>query len=132
MEIGITVGCILLVGGLYELFRKKRSNNFDNRNFITFHDNLGNRHILRLDLSILNKNNSQEIIDKNTKEYIALTDLGICTISQEQINSGTSVRELNCGHYFQKEYIDIWLSENNVCPMCRKNFKIASDLSVKP
>ena len=59
----------------------------------------------------------------DNKEYIATTDMGLCAISQENITEGTDVRELKCGHFFKKEYIDIWLSENDVCPMCRQNFK---------
>ena len=77
-----------------------------------------------LDPNLLKRNNTEEEIENNTKFYTAETELGICTISQENILKGEEVRELNCGHYFKKDYIDIWLSENNVCPMCRKNFKL--------
>ena len=45
MEIGIIIGGVLLAGGLYELFRKKRNNNFDNRDFIAFYDT--NYHLKR-------------------------------------------------------------------------------------
>ena len=124
MEIGLIVGGLLCVGGLYELFRKKKRAIFPNSNFIVFYDNFGQRHMLRLNIDIVNRNNSPEMISNNTKEYISTTNMGLCTISQEEIVPGSAVRELNCGHYFKKEYIDIWLSENNICPMCRKNFKI--------
>ena len=124
MEIGIIAGCVIFAGGMYEFFRPKRRNQFNNNNFIVFRDNNGNRNILRLDTSVLNRNNSEDTINKNTKKYSAKTNMGICTISQEEIKEGCQVRELHCGHYFKQNYIDIWLSENNVCPMCRKNFKI--------
>jgi len=102
---------------------KRRRARYDNSNFLVFYDNNGMRHILRLDVSNWNRNNSQTIIDNSTKEYIATTDMGLCAISQENITEGTDVRELKCGHFFEKKYIDIWLSENDVCPMCRQNFK---------
>jgi len=127
MEIGIAIGGVLIVGSLYEFIRsgiRNRNSNFTNNNFFVFYDNFGNRNILRLDPNLINRRNSINNINENTKVYISTGDLGICTISQEEIKSGDEVRELNCGHFFKKEYIDIWLSENNVCPMCRKNFKL--------
>lgn len=130
MEVGLIIGGVLVAGSIFEFIRSRtrsNNNNFTNNKFLVFYDNFGNRNILRLDPNLINRRNSIDIINDNTKQYVTTTDLGICTISQESINIGEEVRELNCGHYFKKEYIDIWLSENNVCPICRKNFKLDAD-----
>ena len=130
MEVGLIIGGVLVAGSIFEFIRSRmrsNNNNFTNNKFLVFYDIYGNRNILRLDPNLINRRNSIDIINDNTKQYISTTDLGICTISQESINTGDEVRELNCGHYFKKEYIDIWLSENNVCPICRKNFKLDAD-----
>lgn len=85
---------------------------------------MGQKNILHLARTKLDRINNQEIINNNTKEYITQTEMGMCTFSEEKITTGSPVRILNCGHYFKKEYIDIWLSDNDVCPMCRKKFII--------
>lgn len=32
------------------------------------------------------------------------------------------IRQLDCGHKFHIECIDIWFEKNNSCPLCRKTF----------
>lgn len=121
--VGLFISCTLALGALYELCRYKNRRRYNNNNYIIFYDNFGNYHILYLYLNNINQNNTQDTIDNNTKEYAAEIDMNICSISLENITKGTIVRELNCGHYFKKKFIDIWLLENNDCPMCRKSFK---------
>ena len=48
----------------------------------------------------------------------------ICPISQYEFEENEEITELICGHYFNKEAIFRWLSnENNICPVCRKEFE---------
>ena len=48
----------------------------------------------------------------------------ICPISQDKFQDNEEIIELICGHYFNKESIFKWLSnENNVCPVCRYEFE---------
>ena len=119
MEVAVVFGCALAVGGLYELFRPKKRT--QHQNFIVFQDSFGVRHILNMDVNTTNVNSEQDIIN-NTKSYISDTNMGICTISQEEIISGDEVVELNCGHYFKKQFVVKWLEQNNECPLCREKF----------
>lgn len=119
MEAAIAFGCIIALGGLYELIRpKKRS---QNQNFIIFYDSFGVTHVLNMDENQRNINSRQEIYN-HIKSYKSDTDMGLCSISQEQINTGDEIIELNCGHYFKKEFALKWLEQNSVCPLCREKF----------
>mgnify|MGYP001229169245 CR=1 FL=1 len=118
MEVALAFGCVLFVGGVYELIRPKRRS--EQQNFVVFHDSFGERHILNLDVNTSNNNLNQRI-SKNTKSYVCNSNIGICPISQEEIIPGDEVIELKCGHVFKKELAMIWLEHNNVCPLCRKN-----------
>lgn len=48
----------------------------------------------------------------------------ICTICQDQIESGNEMRKINhCGHYFHKSCIDTWFQSNVNCPTCRHDIR---------
>lgn len=46
------------------------------------------------------------------------TNCSICLNNQKD----KVIRQLNCGHKFHIECIDIWFEKNNNCPLCRKTF----------
>lgn len=119
MEIAIIFGSALLVGGIYELIRPKRRNN--NEEFLVFYDSFGVRNILHLNRQD-NILNSHDNIDKYTNSYVSTTDMGVCTISQDNIIPGDDIIELRCGHFFKKEYGVKWLEQHNECPLCREKF----------
>ncbi len=119
MEVAVVFGCALAIGGIYELMRPKRR--AQQQNFIVFYDSYGVRHILNMDTNTSNINSEQEINSK-TKSYISDTEMGICTISQEEIVPGDEIIELKCGHFFKKQFAIKWLEQNNECPLCREKF----------
>ena len=43
----------------------------------------------------------------------------ICPITQDEIEPGTFIKELPCGHKFS-ECVNTWLSQGNRCPVCRE------------
>lgn len=45
-----------------------------------------------------------------------------CSICKEDIFLDI-IRELNCRHYFHINCIDIWLTENSKCPLCRHDLR---------
>jgi hypothetical protein len=46
-----------------------------------------------------------------------------CRISLEQINENEKFFEcLDCNNCFREEIMKLWLTENNFCPMCRKDW----------
>ena len=44
-----------------------------------------------------------------------------CSICQEEIEVGESIKILPCKHHFHTDCIDHWLSMHADCPVCRKN-----------
>ena len=117
---GLLFGFIIGFGALYELIRNKTMP-YSNNNFIIIYDYNANYLILYLKDQL--EKNSQYMINFYTKEFISYKNMGICSISLENIIEGTNIRELSCGHYFKKEFIDNWLLENNNCPLCRSDFR---------
>ena len=47
----------------------------------------------------------------------------ICTICQDNIESGEVRRITQCGHYFHRNCIDTWLQGNVLCPTCRHDIR---------
>lgn len=47
----------------------------------------------------------------------------ICTICQDNIESGEVRRITQCGHYFHRNCIDTWLQGNVQCPTCRHDIR---------
>ena len=47
----------------------------------------------------------------------------ICTICQDNIESGEVRRITHCMHYFHKTCIDTWFQTNVVCPTCRHDIR---------
>ena len=55
-------------------------------------------------------------------EYIENKSEDICSICLEKIKINSICKKLSCNHKFHCKCIDIWLSENNNCPVCRHEF----------
>jgi len=51
-----------------------------------------------------------------------------CTVCLDPISDKTVCRLLSCYHIFHKECIDDWLSRQQNCPMCKKEFNDTQDL----
>ena len=47
----------------------------------------------------------------------------ICTICQDNIESGEVRRITHCRHYFHKTCIDTWFQTHVVCPTCRHDIR---------
>ena len=65
------------------------------------------------------KTNNLNYINKKTQIYLNDDSEKICPITKENIELGDEVRILKCGHEYSKNNIDLWLSQNKTCPMCR-------------
>eukprot|EP00759_Apiculatamorpha_spiralis_P046482 PhF_6_TR42839/c0_g1_i1/m.64875 len=45
----------------------------------------------------------------------------VCTICLDEYEEGCTLGILPCNHGFHKDCVDRWVSENNVCPMCKQD-----------
>tara|TARA_B110000971_G_scaffold54163_1_gene55153 strand:- start:921 stop:1283 length:363 start_codon:yes stop_codon:yes gene_type:complete len=118
MEFAVITGTVILCLGVFQIsktFEKQKPTKV-----YMFIDSNGNR--VYLEQKTFFDNFKYRQINKNTKLYKAKNDMDKCSISREDIKKGDIIRELKCGHYFKKEYIDLWLFKNSDCPICRKNF----------
>ncbi len=56
-------------------------------------------------------------------EFTLDADVGECTICQENMKAGDTVRWLPCqetlNHAFHKDCIDPWIKDHSSCPTCR-------------
>ena len=120
IEIPIIFGSCMCFFLLRELFRKTRNRNQTQpeNNLIVFLDQHGR--VISMTRNENNIINSIEKINKFTKIDICNSDDEICCITQECIPIGSEMRVLPCNHKFTKDKIDIWLGENNSCPICRE------------
>jgi len=67
---------------------------------------------------------------KNSINLSTLRQISKIQISKDNANCSIClnnkkdkvIRQLNCGHKFHIECIDIWFEKNNSCPLCRKTF----------
>lgn len=68
---------------------------------------------------------SEEDIARATAVSTVLnTQDDICTICQEAIEEGQSMRKINhCNHYFHQDCIDTWFQGNVHCPTCRYDIR---------
>ncbi|KAK9740387.1 hypothetical protein RND81_03G031500 [Saponaria officinalis] len=48
-----------------------------------------------------------------------LTEAEPCCVCQEEYTDGDDIGTLDCGHDFHKECIKQWLSQKNLCPICK-------------
>ncbi len=48
-------------------------------------------------------------------------DAECCPICLVNFTDGAKIRTLPCGHNFDRERIDLWLSDRTTCPTCREN-----------
>ena len=119
IEIPIIAGSCMFLYLIRELFKKRARNVIETQdNIIVFLDQNGR--VISLTRNENNIINSIEKINNFTKVEICNSEDNICCITQEKIPLGSEVRILPCNHKFTKEKIDIWLSENNTCPICRE------------
>lgn len=56
-------------------------------------------------------------------EFVLESDLSQCSICQEEMKRGETIRWLPCqetrNHAFHKECIDPWIKDHSSCPTCR-------------
>lgn len=54
-------------------------------------------------------------------------DPEFCTICMDVLKNKSKIRELQCGHYFHKECIDMWLKEHSYCCICKREYEFKSE-----
>ncbi|KAJ0964455.1 hypothetical protein J5N97_025593 [Dioscorea zingiberensis] len=62
------------------------------------------------------------VIEKNVmfEELQGLEDASkICTVCQEELQTGVVTGQMPCKHVFHKECIEKWMLRSNNCPVCR-------------
>ncbi|XP_074380916.1 putative E3 ubiquitin-protein ligase RHG1A isoform X1 [Apium graveolens] len=90
-------------------------------------DNMSYEELLALEERIGNVNTgvSEETISsrlKQSKYTVSATDLQEpepCCICQDEYSCGDELGELECGHGFHAECIKQWLTQKNLCPICK-------------
>lgn len=91
-------------------------------------DNMSYEELLALEerIGTVNTGLCVEIILKSMKQrkYIALMaistqNLEPCCICQEEYNTGDDIGSLDCGHDFHTDCIIQWLTQKNLCPICK-------------
>jgi uncharacterized transporter YbjL len=121
IEIPIILGSIMFAFLVKELLKKTTLNENQTQtenNVLVFIDQYGR--IISMRRNENNIINSLDRINQNTIIEVCNSEDEICCITQEKIQIGTEIRILPCEHKFTKEKIDIWLGENNTCPICRE------------
>jgi len=119
IEIPIVLGSCMFFYLIRELFKKRhRNSNETQNNVLVFVDQNGR--VISMTRNENNIINSIEKINNFTQVATCDSEEETCCITQENIPIGTEMRILPCNHKFTKNKIDIWLSENNTCPICRK------------
>ena len=118
IEIPIILGIGIMAAAAREVLCKKPRYNDDNiQDVLVIIDQYGD--IVRIYHDENRIINSVNKINNNTTVYLCDDPSTICPLTQELIPLNTEIRQLNCGHFFTKERIDIWLGQNNTCPICR-------------
>lgn len=91
-------------------------------------DNMSYEELLALEERIGNVNTglSEEVILKKIKQRkhiafmaISTQNLEPCCICQEEYDTGDNIGSLDCGHDFHTDCIKQWLSQKNICPICK-------------
>ncbi len=68
------------------------------------------------------KKYTQDTIFENLVNIAYKFDCPSCFICLEDFNNESQIKILKCGHYFDKDCIELWLTTNKSCPCCRTNF----------
>jgi hypothetical protein len=87
----------------------------------------------------IDKNNNNVVVKTNYFDKFIITNKICnkpeCRISLEQINENDKYFEcLDCNNCYGEEIMKLWLTENKICPMCRKywnNFNIYINYNIK-
>ncbi|ORZ12286.1 hypothetical protein BCR42DRAFT_440066 [Absidia repens] len=62
-----------------------------------------------------------------TKSYPSITiscsDDAMCSICLSEYETGDLICKLWCEHHFHKDCVHEWLGLNNLCPLCKQNFR---------
>ena len=61
---------------------------------------------------------SKNILDKTVVKLNKSCD-NFCVICQDDINTDSIIRQINCKHIFHIDCIDNWFVENKKCPTCK-------------
>lgn len=102
-------------------------------NLFTMTDNINNYVLDNVtNQSLYNRNPNKKVASKETIESLVsinYKDLDkedntlLCSITQEKFKEDDSIIQLPCSHYFLREAIEKWLTEeSNKCPVCRFTF----------
>ena len=117
IEIPIIIGSCMCFFILIELLKKRNQTQSQN-NLIVFIDQYGR--VISMTRNENNIINSIKKINTFTKVKVCNSEDEVCCITQDYIPIGSEIRVLPCNHKFTKDKIDIWLGENNSCPICRE------------
>lgn len=99
-----------------EIFHGHETFNDTNNNLIVIGNRLENRRI-RVESGLLLKD-----LYKNSTVHFKKEKL-LCSICLNE-KTDNITRKLICNHYFHINCIEMWLSDNNNCPICRHNLKV--------
>lgn len=99
-----------------EIFHGHETFNDTNSNLIVIGNRLENRRI-RVESGLLLKD-----LYKNSTVHFKKEKL-LCSICLNE-KTDNITRKLICNHYFHINCIEMWLSDNNNCPICRHNLKV--------
>lgn len=61
---------------------------------------------------------------KITKSMLGNEDKAECSICMEPVKVGTEVSVLPCSHWFHYDCIEMWLTQHNTCPHCRRGIEV--------
>jgi len=100
--------------------------------YVPANNSMNNSLISRLFTGMFGQSDLENVIVRPTTEHIAnattiyqvntLQD-DICTICQDNIQSGDVRRITRCNHYFHQTCIDTWFQESVYCPTCRHDIR---------
>lgn len=81
-----------------------------------------------LDQRVVVAPTATQIEQATTVEIVSTAQDNLCTICQDNIETGQQARKINlCRHIFHKDCIDTWLQTNVHCPTCRHDIRDMED-----
>lgn len=63
--------------------------------------------------------NSETITPETQLSLVSISEAKECSICFEDMEAGSSVYDLRCGHTFHPECLKQWLGTKRTCPLCR-------------
>ena len=108
--------------------RSRFSNLNTHSNIITVNDNVQNIINQTFESNITNNFNTpfrfsnrigSTVYDLYSKSQVYNKNDVVCSICYDDDEDQTIIRKLKCGHEFHLSCIDLWLTNNKSCPICR-------------